>query len=318
MSGDGPPELVTLGEVMALFLSDSGAVLGRTDRFDLSYAGAEATVAVAVTRLGMRATFVGRVGADPLGARIVRELRGEGVDVSAVTVDADRPTGVLIRDAPALGPVSVLYHRTGSAGSALAPADLDLELVRRARVLHVTGITAMLSESAEACVDAALDAAQDAGVTVSFDPNVRRRLGNSERWQQVVRRLSARADIVFVGHEDLQVLEIDTDPHTWFAERGAHTVVVKYGAAGAEESGPDGRHRVAAHTVVAVDPVGAGDGFAAGWLSAWCAGYGPAHRLERGALVGAAVAATRGDTPGLPDLPAVEALERDGAGTVDR
>lgn len=309
--------LVTLGEVMALFLAESGTALSHADRFDLSYAGAEATVAVGVARLGMPATFLGRVGNDPLGARIVTGLRGEGVDTGGVVVDPDRGTGVLIRDAPPGRPVTVIYHRAGSAGSALAPEDLDHSRIRSAAVLHVTGITPMLSDTAAACVDQAVAIARAAGVPVVFDPNVRRRLGDPQGWRHTVDRLARGADVVLVGDEDLAALDLG-DPVPWFRDRGARIVVVKRGAAGAEEVGDAGLRRVRAHAVPVVDPVGAGDAFAAGWISAWCAGADAAARLQRAVVVAAAVVATRGDVPGLPDGATAAAMATAAAGAVTR
>ena len=310
--------LVTLGEVMALFLAEPGPALGRGDRFALSYAGAEATVAVGAVRLGFPAAYLGRVGADPLGEGIHRALRGEGVDTRGLVTDPERATGVLIRDAPAAGPVTVLYRRAGSAGSALTEQDLDLDSIRRARVLHVTAITAMLSPSARAALWLAVATAREAGVTVSFDPNVRRRLGSPEQWHDAVDHLARQADIVLTGDEDLPAVGADTDPVRWFTDRGASTVVVKRGIDGAEETGPDGTHRVPADPVTPVDPVGAGDAFAAGWLSAWAAGGGPADRLAHGAAAGAAVVATAGDVPGLPDRSAAESIATRRNGAVHR
>lgn len=309
---------MTLGEVMALFLAEPGPVLGRGERFSLSYAGAEATVAVGAVRLGLPATYMGRVGADPLGDGIRRALRGEGVETAGLRTDPDRPTGVLVRDAPAVGPVTVLYHRAGSAGSALAEEDLDLDLIRSARVLHVTAITAMVSRSARAALSAAVAAARGAGVTVSFDPNVRRRLGSAKEWCTTVDHLARQADIVLTGDEDLRSMGVDAEPVRWFSQRGAATVVVKRGGEGAEEVGPDGRHEVPAPPVALVDPVGAGDAFAAGWLSAWASGAGPVDRLARGAAAGAAVVATAGDVPGLPDRAAAESMATQLRGAVHR
>ncbi|MGH3658423.1 MAG: PfkB family carbohydrate kinase, partial [Micromonosporaceae bacterium] len=118
------PEVVTLGEAMALFLAEPGTAVSYARWFDASVAGAEANVAIGLARLGHRVRYAGRVGADPLGETVIRTLRGEAVDVTAVVTDPDRPTGLLIRDAPAGRPIQVVYRRSGSAGAALAVADV--------------------------------------------------------------------------------------------------------------------------------------------------------------------------------------------------
>lgn len=306
-----PSEVATFGEVLAVFLATDDAPLGRSSSFDLVTAGAEANVAVGLVRLGHSVSFGGRVGDDPLGHRIARELRGEGLD-TRLTVDPDRPTGVIVRDAPHVGATQVVYHRAGSAGSALSVDDLDLDAVRSARLLHTTGITAALSPTAFAATEAAMRAAREAGVTVTFDPNVRRRLGSPQHWLDVVEALAPLADVVLVGADDasyvLPASDLDSTV-TWLRDRGVDTVVWKDGARGAIELNPrDGAIEQAALTVPARDAVGAGDAFAAGWISGWLDGDGVQDRLRRAVAVAGSVVARRGDLPGLPDRAALRTL----------
>ncbi len=164
--------VVTLGETMALFRPDAVGSLAQVNEFGLSIGGAESNVAIGVARLGGRAAWIGRVGADGLGARIVRELHAERLGVHAIVDDGAR-TGLMVKERRTPASTSVSYYRSGSAGSRLEPGDLDAELIRSARVLHVTGITPALSASAAAAVHAAVDLAVDAGVPVSFDLNHR-------------------------------------------------------------------------------------------------------------------------------------------------
>jgi len=305
-------DVITLGEVLAIFLSSDGVPLERSSRFDLTVAGAEANVAVGLVRLGHEVSFVGRVGDDALGRRTVRELRGEGVDTTGVVVDASRTTGLIVRDAPAVGATEVVYHRRGSAGSALCVDDLDLATIGDSRLLHVTGITAALSPTAhEACMTA-MRTARDAGVTVSFDPNVRRRIGTREQWTSLVEEAAVLADIVLVGADDASYVLPAHDlasVEAWFRARGADTIVWKDGARGAVEINPrDGTVDQPALSVAVRDAVGAGDAFAAGWISGWLDGEDAPVRLRRGAAAAASVVATLGDLPGLPDRSALTAL----------
>lgn len=306
-----PPEVVTFGEVLAVFLSADGSPLGRSSAFELVTAGAEANVAVGLTRLGHAVSFSGRVGDDALGHRIVRELRGEGLQ-TCVTVDADRPTGVIVRDAPTIGATQVVYHRAGSAGSALTVDDLDLAALGTARLLHVTGITAVLSPTAFEATEVAMRTAREAGVTVTFDPNVRRRLGTPEQWLHVVETLAPLADVVLVGADDASYLLPSSDlasTASWLRERGVESLVWKDGAEGATELNPrEGTVVQAARPVPATDTVGAGDAFAAGWISSWLDGEDAPGRLRRAVTVAASVVANRGDLPGLPDRGTLQSL----------
>lgn len=308
---------MTIGEVMALLLAPAGVPLGEAATYEQQYAGAESNVAVGLARLGHGVTFVSRLGDDRLGRRIHRDLRGEGIDVAAVALDPIAPTGLILRDTLGHG-ISVDYHRAGSAATRLTPADLPLERIRAARVLHLTGITAAISATAHETVLAAARAAREAGVMVSFDPNVRMRLADAERWREIVETFTDLSDTLLIGADDAASVGID-DPVAWGHGRGVGVVVRKDGARGATES-----HAPAAARDLAlprergggatapweagalavrdvVDPVGAGDAFAAGWLSAWLRGVEPDRRLSEAAAVAACVVGSRGDTPGMPD-----------------
>jgi len=292
-------EVLTIGEVLSVLLAEPGVPLGEASRFDLTYAGAEANVAVGLARLGHTVAFASRLGDDDQGRRVLRELRGEGVDVDAVALDRARPTGLLLRDTLPTG-ISVGYRRAGSAATALTPDDLPSDGLRGARVLHITGITAAISSSARATVLAAAHRARAVGVTVSFDPNIRMRLADAETWREITEELASLADVLLIGADDAAAIGV-ADPIAWGHERGASTVVLKDGGRGASESSGGQVWQQPAIRVPVVDPVGAGDAFAAGWLSGWLRGVEPERRLLEAAAVAACVVATRGDVPGLPD-----------------
>lgn len=305
----GPAEVVTFGEAMVLLLAEPGIPLHAATSFRRSVAGAESNVAIGLARLGHRVAWFGRVGDDAFGEVVLRALRAEGVDTTAARVDpgtvgaAGAPTGLLLRDCHADRGIDVVYHRAGSAGSRLAPEDVDGARIGGARLLHLTGITPVLSESARAATQAAVDAAVAAGTTVSFDPNLRRKLCPPERAVEVLRPLAARADIVLAGEDEAALLSGRDDPQgaaEWFLEQGATLVATKAGAAGARVTTAAETRRRAAPRVHAVDPVGAGDAFDAGFLSAWLRGLPPDGCLDEGVAVAGMVVTVPGDTDGLP------------------
>ncbi|MDQ3870379.1 MAG: sugar kinase, partial [Chloroflexota bacterium] len=171
-------ELVTLGECLVGLVAAAPGPLAEVASFDRHVAGAEANVAVGVARLGHASAFIGRVGDDGFGQAIVRRLKGEGVDVSALTVDPGAPTGLLVRERRLLGPAEVLYYRRGSSASRLSRDDIDSAepLFAAGRWLHLTGITPALSATCREAVGAALQLAHAHGLTVSLDLNLRRKL----------------------------------------------------------------------------------------------------------------------------------------------
>lgn len=301
------PEAVTCGEAMLLMLAEPGVPLDRAVGFRRSVAGAESNVAVGLSRLGHRTRWLGRVGADPAGEAVLRELRAERVDVEYAQVDAKSPTGLLLRDCHPRRPIDVQYYRAGSAASRLAPGDVTPELLAGARLLHLSGITPMLSPSAAAASHRLIELASAAGITVSFDPNIRSKLAGADRWRQVVGPLLPLADLVFAGEDELQLLTgVPADEAAAGLLRSrARTVVVKRAdhSASALTAG-GGRWEQRPYPVPVVDPVGAGDAFAAGYLSAWLRDQPEQRALAEAACVAALVVQTATDTWGLPS-PAV-------------
>lgn len=316
----GAPDVVTFGELMVLLRADTGVPLRAATTFHRDIAGAEGNVAVGLARLGHRVTLGLRVGADAFGSGLVAACRAEGIEVVA-TVDPDRPTGLLIRDVFDDRPIEVVYHRAGSAASALTPADVPVGAIAAARVLHITGITPVLSDSAAEATAIAVAAARAAATVVCFDPNLRRRLAEpavaAARWRPIVEQ----SDVVLSGAVEAALLAGRSDPDglaAWFHERGVSVVVVKDGAAGAWAS--DGTRRVdqPAMRVRAVDPVGAGDAFAAGFLSDLLDGGDLSACMRSGAAVAACAVQVAGDTVGLPTRAERDRLlTRDGAPGAD-
>ena len=290
-------DVITLGEAMGLLLAVD-APLDQARELRREVAGAELNVAVGLARLGHAVGWVGRVGDDTFGRDVVRRLRAEGVRPFA-TLDAERPTGLLVRDATTARPVTIWYRRDGSAGSALTAGDLPLEEISRCRALHLSAITAVLSPTAHDAVVAAASAAREAGVRVVLDPNVRLRLAPVEIWRSRVAELAALADVVLVGEDEGEVLGGVVTPGA-LLERGVSAVVVKRGDRGADEHDADGVRHVDAEHVTVLDPVGAGDAFAAGYLSGWLDDLPPDARLRRAAVVAGQAVAAYGDLAGLP------------------
>jgi 2-dehydro-3-deoxygluconokinase len=310
-------EVVTAGEPMALLLAEGQRPLRDADRFTRSVAGAESNVATGLARLGHSVAFAGRVGADVPGQWVRRALRADGVDTTWLHEDPGRPTGLILRDCPPGRPVTVAYYRAGSAASALTPDDADPDLIAGCRVLFVTGITAMLSPSAAEFAGRAVDLAREAGAHVVFDLNVRLRLGDGPAWRTVLHRYAGRADTLLIGQDELEMIGEPADPRD-FLTGAAATVLLKRGAAGATVLAEGVTLESAARAVPRVDPVGAGDAFAAGWISAFLRALPPADALREAVLLASLAVAAPTDTAGLPTAAERDRLLRDETPDVDR
>ncbi|TCC00693.1 sugar kinase [Micromonospora zingiberis] len=285
-------------------------------------AGAETNVAIGLARLGHRTAWVGRVSDDELGEFVLRQLRAEGVGTDGVRRDAERPAGLMFLERRTADVTRVRYHRAGSAGSALHTDDVAAPLAAGARVLHLTGITPALSDSARAATTFAARQAAASGATVSLDVNYRAGLWSRAAARAALTPLAGYASIVIASADELDLLaEPGADEPTAVAgllRRGVRTVLVKLGADGARAYTHDGVQQLAAVPVTAVDTVGAGDAFTAGYLSGHLDGLDLIDRLRRAVALGAFAVTAHGDWEGLPRRDELSLLTGNAAGTTLR
>lgn len=304
--------VVTLGETMGLFTANSIGALAHVDSFRLGVGGAESNVAIGLSRLGTSSTWIGRVGADEVGDLVRRELQAEGVELW-VLVDPEAPTGLMIKNRRSGAHTKVLYHRAGSAGSRLSPADVKASLIVGADALHVTGITPALSSSAAAAVDHSIALAHRAGVPVSFDVNHRSALWSAETASAVYRSIAAQSTIVFAGLDEAAMIcegATAEELAAGIARLGATEVIIKLGDQGCFALIDGVSSHTAAVPVVAVDTVGAGDAFVAGYLAERALGAAPETRLSTAVQAGAFACLGLGDWESLPTRGDLELLSR--------
>ena len=272
-------DLLTVGETMALVTPFAGDSIIDAASLRLEPGGAESNVAAHAAALGVRSAWFSRLGDDPLGVRLLRQLADRRIDVSSVVTDSLHPTGLYVKS-PGAG---VSYYRAGSAASHLSPDDLALVPLDGVRVLHVSGITAAISPSAHSFMLALIDSAHRAKVTVSFDVNDRRQLWSIETAAAALDVLARRADLVFVGRDEAQRLwgtASAADVRDRFAE--TTELVVKDAEFGATAYTAEGEFFEPSEVVTVVDAVGAGDAFAGGYLAARLADESVGERLRAG------------------------------------
>lgn len=302
------PDIVCLGESLAAFRpARPGESLATAEEYRRGAGGAESNVACALARAGHRVRWVSRLGRDGFGDRLLAAIAAAGVDVSAVARDPHRPTGVYFRtDGDRGRGMETVYYRAGSAASAMSPETVPAAGWRDARVLHLTGITAALSAGCARLLRE-LTAPRPGRPLISFDVNHRPQLWPAGRAAPVLRELARASDLVFVGEDEAEaVWGVTGGPE---AVRAAlpepAAVVVKRGAREAVLCTGGRTVRVPALRVEVVAPVGAGDAFAAGYLSALLRGRPEPERLRHAHLFAAAALGTAGDL--APPPPRAEA-----------
>ncbi|MFE0629517.1 sugar kinase [Streptomyces sp. NPDC058864] len=303
-----PGPVVCVGETMAALAPDPLGPLDDADLLRIDIAGAESNVALYLADHGIPARWVSAVGDDPFGRRVRARIAAGGVDVSGVRTDPARPTGLLLKDPGAQG-TRVHYHRAGSAASALTPDVLDDPALSGAALVHLSGITPALSAGCHALVERALR--PDRPWPVSFDVNHRPALWTGRSAADVLRPLADRADIVLVGLDEAQALwgEGITDARSVRELLpGPGVLVVKDGSRAVTAFTGTDAHSVPALTVRVAEPVGAGDAFAAGFLSGLLRDLPVERALRLGHLTAASALRVAADHGPLPDAAVVASL----------
>ncbi|MDP4504849.1 sugar kinase [Nonomuraea turcica] len=283
-------DVYTLGEPLGVV--SSGRVRHESEA-RLDVCGPEFTLAVALARLGHRCAYLGKVGDDELGARALTVLKGEGVDVADMRVSEGLRTGLLLRESRVARDLKVTHYRTGSAGSRLAPGNVPVDRIAASKMLHVTGLTAGLGIDALDAVRTAISAARNAEVMISFSVEYVPDLWPSVREaEEVLGELACAAHLLFLRQDELDLVKPALTPE--------REVVVDRGAKGASVRADRMRYDVQGWQVPIVDTAGAGEAFAAGYISAALDGLTPQERLHRGALLSAAAVTSVSDWQGLP------------------
>ena len=200
-------KVVCFGELLLRLTAPGRELLLQSGHLNVCVGGAEANVAVALACLGDETAMVSSVPANPLGDAAVRHLRAYGVDVSAVYRAPGRMGLYFVSPASGVRPASITYDREYS--SFAAGGDYDwARLLEGADLLHLSGITPALSDSAARAAIAAAKAAKAKGVKVSFDRNYR-----SQLWAKrgcdpkpILSELVNAASILFGNHRDISLL----------------------------------------------------------------------------------------------------------------
>jgi 2-dehydro-3-deoxygluconokinase len=300
-------DVVTVGEPMVLFAAQAPGPLESVEHFARHSAGAELNVAIGLARLGLRVGYISRVGNDAFGRYLLATLDREGIDRTHVAIDDQHPTGFMLKSRSVDGSDPLIeYHRRGSAASRMGLAPEPASSGVQARHLHLTGITPALSTTCRERIFHMAREARSQAQNLSFDPNLRPRLWPSQREMiETVNALALLSDLVLPGLAEGRLLTGRTsapDIANFYLEHGVRQVVVKLGPEGAFCASQDAPPTtVPGHPVArVVDTVGAGDGFAAGVISALLEGFPLAEAAMRGNAIGARVVQFPGDCDGLP------------------
>lgn len=292
---------------MGLFIAQNEGHLEDVNSYSMALAGAEFNVAIGMKRLNHDVGFLTKLGNDPFGKRIIKTMNENGISTELVSLTDDRPTGFMLKSMVKRGDPEIFYFRKNSAASTLCGKDvenLDLSLYD---TIHMTGILPALTGSTREATAVLCQKARQNNMLFSFDPNLRPQLwGDTERMVSFMNDMAGKCDIFLPGINEAALLTGESDPEKIadiYLNKGAKIVIIKLGSQGAYYATHDEFGFVDGFPVSqVVDTVGAGDGFAAGVLTALKENLPLKEAVRRGNAVGAIQVMSRGDNDGLPTV----------------
>ncbi|KRM06272.1 2-dehydro-3-deoxygluconokinase [Liquorilactobacillus ghanensis DSM 18630] len=307
-------ELITAGEPMGLFIAQDKGPLKQVKHFSSRIAGADLNVAIGVARLNHTVKFISRIGEDTFGDQIKDLLQKEKIDLSGLQINSEWKTGFMLKGLADNGRPETDYYRKGSAASHLdidKLADLDFS---DTKILHLGGILAGLSEEGYQATLKLIEMARKNDVQITFDPNLRPTIWDSE--DLMIKRTNEIANLCDVMMPNIKegriltgktAVEDIVDYYLQNKNSQIQQVIVNLVDDGSysKHRQPDGSYqteRVAAIKIPKIiDRIGAGDGFVAGVVSAKLEELSDRDCLRRGSAIGAIQMQNIGDNEGLPN-----------------
>jgi|SRR5699024_6664755 len=295
-------EVIAIGESMVSLVNEPKGFIRHADGFKPYVAGAETNTLIGLSRLGHKTSWISALGQDELGELILHKVRAEDVDTSEVLLKNKR-TGVFFKQISPDGSVDVTYYRADSAASNMSIDDIDMDAIRRAEVLYLTGITLSLSRSARNMLFEVVKQLGD-DVKVVFDPNIRLKMWSAEEARETILEFLPHVDCLIAGRDEVDILLGKMRPDEAlksFRKLGCSKVVLKLGKEGAMYDFDGIRGSVKnPRQFEEIDPVGAGDAFAAGIVSGLLNDERADELVGKACFLGGYITQFVGDYQGFP------------------
>jgi len=297
-------DVITIGDAMIAMCPVKKGPIVFSDTFERKIGGAELNVAIGCSRLGLKSGLISRLGNDDFGKYILKTVRGEDVDTSEIKLVDEYKTSVYFREVLSDGSSRSFYYREKSPTGTMNSECLNEEYFKKAKILHITGVFPSINKNNQKVILEAVKLAKKFNLIVSFDPNIRLKMWTKEEAKSFIEKLLPNVDILLIGDEEIDILlgEITIENAIKaFHDYGIEKVIVKKGAKGA--IGSDGKNTYNVEAIkpkALVDTVGAGDGFAAGFLTALLKNETLENCVRFANAVGSLVVGVEGDNEGLP------------------
>ncbi|XP_048228969.1 probable fructokinase-7 [Ricinus communis] len=318
-SQDNKYKVICFGEMLIDFVPTVGGVsLAEAPAFKKAPGGAPANVAVCISRLGGSSAFIGKLGDDDFGYMLSDILKENNVDNSGVRFETNARTALAFVTLRADGEREFLFFRHPSADMLLHESELDINLLKQAKIFHYGSIS-LISEPCKSAHLAAMKIAKSSGSILSYDPNLRLALWPSpEAARDGIMSIWEQADVIKMSEDEISFLTGGDDPNDdnivlkKLFHPNLKLLVVTEGSEGCRYYTKEFKGRVAGVKVKPVDTTGAGDAFVGGILSSLATDVSllkDEKRLREALLFanacGAATVTERGAIPALPTKEAV-------------
>jgi 2-dehydro-3-deoxygluconokinase len=304
------PDIIAIGEPMLEFNSEQEGRLSEVERFTVGWGGDTSNFSIAASRAGGRVGYLTRLGDDEFGESFLKLWRKEGIDTSRIMKDPDAFTAAYFISRKG-NQHYFTYFRQDSAASRMTPGFLPKDYIEGAKLLHISGISQAISQSACDTVFAAVAMAKAAGRMVSYDPNFRPKLWPVDRARAIIHETCRQADLLFPSLEDACRLTGRVRPEDiaeFYLGLGPQMVVIKLGANGALLAMADGFRIYPAYKVDPIDTSGAGDAFDGAFVAGYLAGRSVQECMRFANAAAALTTTGLGCVNPVPCLEAIEAL----------
>lgn len=297
-------DILTIGDALVAFNPTTTGPMRFAHTFERKVGGAELNVAIGCSRLGLRAGWISRLGKDEFGRYVLNTVRGEGVDVTQVKLVEGYPTSLYFKEILNGEKINSYYYRNPSPTLSFKDDGIDENYIKQAKILHITGVFPAVTESNREVLLDLLKVTKQHHVLVTLDPNIRLKLWTAEEARQTLHSYLPYVDVLIAGEEETEILFGTSDPDEVFEAAksfGVEHVIVKQGERGA--TGYRGAEKVYTSVetkVNVVDVIGAGDGFAAGYLYSLIQNWSLEQSLKYANAVAGRVIGVQGDNEGLP------------------
>lgn len=264
-------DVVSIGETMVMFDPDRNGRLRTVESFHRFAGGAENNTLVGISRLGHKSKMISFMGDDEFGRYLIMCMRAEGLDVSHIKMLEDGQTGIFFVERNIMEDCNSFYYRGDSAMHKFSPDYVKGEMFGDAKILYITGITPLISDSCADAVNKAVEIAKGRGMKVAIDPNIRLKMASIDKIRKLIKPLIQQCDYVFPNDAELRLLYPDRteeEAADELIENGAEVVVVKKGENGAEAYTGKDKHIIESYKLREIaSTMGAGDAFNAGFIS---------------------------------------------------